>query len=99
VFFEEQFRNCSTALENGNALQYSSEWHVILNLVFAIGARYSHLIKASWRADERDHLTYQARAQAFGMIESSATNDSDVHQVQGLGLLAFYWLSTGQVNR
>lgn len=33
-----------------------------MNLVFAIGARYSHLVDAEWRADDRDHLVYMWRA-------------------------------------
>lgn len=99
VFFEELFRTCSTALDDRNALQHSPEWHITLNLMLAIGARYSHLVEASWVADECDHPTYLARAQAFGRIESSAVNDSDVQHPQSLGLLALYWLSIGQVDR
>lgn len=97
--FEDQFRKYFTALQNGNAPRLSPKWQAILNMVFAIGAKYSHLIKASWRADERDHLIYQARARAFGLNETTITTHSDVPQIQSLGLLAFYWLSVGQVNR
>lgn len=99
VFFEELFRTSSAALDVRNALQHSPEWHITLNLMLAIGARYSHLTEASWVADECDHPTYLARAQAFGRVESSAVNDSDVQHPQNLGLLAFYWLSIGQVDR
>ncbi|KAF2131108.1 hypothetical protein P153DRAFT_211176 [Dothidotthia symphoricarpi CBS 119687] len=98
-FFEDQFRRCFTAVHNGNAPQLNPMWQAILNLVFAIGAKYSHLVKASWRADERDHLIYQARARAFGLNESTITNHSDLYQIQMLGLLAFYWLTVGQINR
>ena len=97
--FEDQFRKYFTALQNGNAPRLSPKWQAILNLVFAIGAKYSHLSKASWRADERDHLIYQARARAFGLNDSTMTSHSDVPQIQSLGLLAFYWLSVGQVSR
>lgn len=97
--FEDQFRKYFTALQNGNAPQLSPKWQATLNLVFAIGAKYSHLSKASWRAYERDHLIYQARARAFGLNETTMTSHSDVPQIQSLGLLAFYWLSIGQVNR
>jgi hypothetical protein len=97
--FEDQFRKYFTALQNGNAPRLSPKWQAILNLVFAIGAKYSHLSKASWRADERDHVIYQARARAFGLNETTMTSHSDVPQIQSLGLLSFYWLSIGQVSR
>ncbi|KAF9698111.1 hypothetical protein EKO04_003483 [Ascochyta lentis] len=97
--FEDQFCKYFTAFKNGNAPNLSPKWQAILNIVFAIGARYSHLSKASWRANERDHVIYQARARAFGLNESTLTGHSDVPQIQSLGLLAFYWLSVGQVSR
>lgn len=97
--FEDQFRRHFTALLNENAPHLNPMWQAILNLVFAIGAKYSHLIKASWRADESDHHIYQLRARAFGLNESTITNHSDLYQIQMLGLLSFYWLSVGQINR
>ena len=96
---EGQFCRCYTALQNGNTLRLTPKWHTILNLVFAIAAKYSHLVKANWRADERDHIVYQARAIAFDLNDTTMTSHSDVSQVQRLGLLAFYWLSIGQVSR
>lgn len=97
--FEDQFRKYFTALANGNAPRLSPKWQAILNLVFAIAAKYSHLSKASWQADERDHLIYQARARTFGLNDSTMTTHPDMPQIQSLGLLAFYWLSVGQVSR
>lgn len=97
--FEDQFCKYFTAVQKGNAPRLSPKWQAILNLVFAIGAKYSHLSKASWRGDDRDHLIYQARARAFGVNDSTMTSHSDVPQIQSLGLLAFYWLSVGQVSR
>jgi hypothetical protein len=95
--FEDQTRVCFRALRNGNPLHLSPNWQAVLNLVFAIGANYSYFHNTSWRAD--DHLMYQARARAFGLNEATITSHPDVPQIQGLGLLAFYWLSTGQVSR
>lgn len=97
--FEDQFRKYFAALASGNAPRLSPKWQAILNLVFAIGARYSHLSKETWRADSHDHLVYQARARTFGLNEQTITNHPDVPQIQSLGLLAFYWLSIGQVSR
>jgi hypothetical protein len=96
---DDQFRRYYTALQNGNAPRLTPKWHTILNLVFAIGAKYSHLIKANWRADESDHLIYQTRSRAFDLNDTTMTSHSDVSRIQRLGLLAFYWLSIGQVSR
>lgn len=38
------------------------KFQAILNLIFAIGAKYSHLTRAEWAADEGDHLHYVTRA-------------------------------------
>ncbi|KAF1852037.1 C6 transcription factor-like protein [Cucurbitaria berberidis CBS 394.84] len=97
--FEDQFRKYFTALRNGNAPRLSPSWQAILNMVFAIGAKFSHLIQANWQDDERDHLIYQTRARAFGLNQTTITTHSDLPQIQSLGLLAFYWLSVGQVSR
>lgn len=97
--FEDQFRTYFRALQNGNAPRLSPQWQAILNLVFAIGAKYSHLVQTNRRAEEGDHLMYQARARTFGLNEASLLNHSDVPHVQSLGLLAFYWLAVGQISR
>ncbi|KAF2116608.1 fungal-specific transcription factor domain-containing protein [Lophiotrema nucula] len=97
--FEDNIRKYLLALRNGSAPQLSPKWQAILNLVLAIGAKYSHLTKASWRGDERDHLIYQARARAFGLDEFALTTHPDVPQIQVAGLLAFYYLSVGQISR
>lgn len=38
------------------------KWRARMNILFAIGAKYSHLIGADWKGDERDHLVYMTRA-------------------------------------
>jgi hypothetical protein len=97
--FHDQCRKYFEALKRGAAPRLSSKWQAILNLVFAIGAKYSHLVKASWRADERDHCIYQARASAFAWNETTLGQHPDLPQIQVAGLLAFYHLSVGQVSR
>jgi hypothetical protein len=54
--FKDEFFQYFNTVRNANAPRLSPKWQAILNLVFAIGAKYSHLVKASWRGDERDHL-------------------------------------------
>jgi hypothetical protein len=97
--FEDQFRRYFEAKAHGAAPRLNPKWQAILNLIFAIGARYSHLIKATWCADERDHLVYHARARAFGWNEATLSQHPDLPQIQIAGLLAFYYLSIGQVSR
>ncbi|KAJ4356299.1 uncharacterized protein N0V89_004330 [Didymosphaeria variabile] len=97
--FQDQCRKYFDALRQGAAPRLSSKWQAILNLVFAIAAKYSHLVKANWQADERDHLIYQARAHAFAWNESTLGQHPDLPQIQVAGLLAFYYLSVGQVSR
>ncbi|CAI6339581.1 unnamed protein product [Periconia digitata] len=97
--FEEQFRKYFTGLKHGAAPHLNVKWQAILNLVFAIGARYSHLIKAEWQADEQDHLVYQARARSFAWNDSTFVQHPDLPQIQVAGLLALYYLSIGQVSR
>ncbi|KAL9047161.1 MAG: hypothetical protein Q9214_000199 [Letrouitia sp. 1 TL-2023] len=74
-------------------------WLAILNLVFAIGARYSHLILAEWRGSENDHLIYFTRARLLGFNSHKVLEHAELQRVQIAGLMAFYLLATHQVNR
>jgi hypothetical protein len=95
--FVEQTRMYFAAVRGGSAPRLNRNWQVILNLVFAIGANYSYLYNKDW--PEGDANLFQARARAFGLTEAYLTTHPDVSQIQALGLLAFYWLSVGQVSR
>lgn len=92
--FSEQFR----ALFDRNKTP-GNKWLAILNLIFAIGARHSHLIQAEWRGDERDHLLYFTRARLLAMNSDSILSHPDLQQVQVTGLMAFYLLAINQINR
>jgi hypothetical protein len=46
----------------GPLVRHTLTSSTIHSLVFAIGARYSHLIAAEWQADDHDHLVYMWRA-------------------------------------
>ncbi|KAK7177536.1 hypothetical protein PSPO01_16415 [Paraphaeosphaeria sporulosa] len=97
--FQDQCRRYFEVLRHGSTPKLSSKWQAILNLVFAIGAKYSHLIKADGQGDERDHLLYQARASALAWNKTTLDQHPDLPQIQVAGLLAFYHLSVGQVSR
>ena len=88
----------SSFLEHSH-LKPGDSWLAILNLIFAIAAKYSHLVQTHWRGDERDHLVYFARARALGMNDESIFEHPDLQRVQVLGLMAFYLLSINQINR
>jgi hypothetical protein len=63
--FESQLRTYYQMEQHSGAVNVCVKWKAILNLVFAIGARFSHLVGAEWRADNRDHLIYMSRAVHF----------------------------------
>ncbi|KAJ5241748.1 C6 transcription factor [Penicillium citrinum] len=75
------------------------KWLAILNAIFAIAAKHAHLTGAPWRGDSQDHLIFLTRARALGMSEDVLFDKPDLRQIQLEGLIAFYLLSSGQVNR
>jgi hypothetical protein len=66
--FDDQVRRFISSLRQDRAFRVPDRWRALLNLIFAIGAKYSHLTRKEWRGDERDHLVYMNRAsQLLGM--------------------------------
>jgi hypothetical protein len=69
--FEDQFRRYIRTLKQNRAYNVPDKWRATMNLLFAIGAKYSHLTGADWRGDERDHLIYMTRAvQLLGLKDT-----------------------------
>ncbi|KAJ4299594.1 hypothetical protein N0V90_004840 [Kalmusia sp. IMI 367209] len=96
--FEEQFRRFFDAFKSKRPFQVPDKWLAILNIVFAIGARYSHLINADWQGEERDHLVYMARTlRLLGSWPFSAA--PDLALIQASGLLSLYYQVIGHVSR
>ncbi|RII05313.1 hypothetical protein CUC08_Gglean010406 [Alternaria sp. MG1] len=62
VTIEQELHQYYTLLHTGQAIHYPQRWFALVNLVFAIGAQFSHLIEADWRAEELDHVVYSSRA-------------------------------------
>jgi len=91
--FTTQFRRFLLGVRPGD------KWLAILNLIFAISAKYSHLIQAEWRGDERDHLIYFTRARILSMNGETIFQHPDLQQVQVAALMSFYLLCTSQLNR
>ncbi|KAI4622305.1 hypothetical protein J4E83_005047 [Alternaria metachromatica] len=99
--FEDQFRRYIQSLRFGRPYSIPPPWRATMNLLFAIGAKYSHLISAEWRGDERDHLVYMTRAvQLLGLRDTiSFLAAPSLGRVQATGTLAFYFLVIGHVSR
>jgi hypothetical protein len=60
--FENQFRRYIQSAKDQRPYEIPLKWRITMNLLLAIGAKYSQLIAAPWRGDERDHLIYMTRA-------------------------------------
>jgi hypothetical protein len=95
LIFRDQVRNY---FENSQ-LTPGKNWMAILNLVFAIGAVYSHVTQAEVRGDDRDHMIYFARARMLGMDSEAVLAQPDLQRVQIAGLMSFYLMSINQINR
>ena len=67
--FFEQMRTFYEIVQRGKVPPIvGSRWKAVMNMLFAIGARFSHLIGIDWQAGDRDHLIYMSRAvQALGL--------------------------------
>ena len=76
-----------------------AKWLAILNLIFAISAHYSHIVRAGWRSDERDHLVYFSRARLLSLNGDTLFQHADLQQIQVTALMALYLLCTNQINR
>ncbi|KAF2200207.1 hypothetical protein GQ43DRAFT_432701 [Delitschia confertaspora ATCC 74209] len=96
--FERDLRALLESARLGKRPQHFSKKMALFNLVFAIGARYSHLTQAPLRADKHDHLIYEIRARAHG-LRDVMTNEPDLEQAQVISLFALYYLSNGQISR
>lgn len=80
-------------------LKTGPQWLAILNLVFAIGARYSRLVRAEWRTITDDHETYFSRARLLGLDASVIWAPAELQRIQSHGLTSFYLMATHQINR
>lgn len=82
-----------------NQRKPNQNWLAILNIIFAIGARYSHLVRAESGGDAKDHLVYFTRARILGFNAHSILGHADLQRVQTAGLMAFYLMAVNQINR
>lgn len=97
--FVSRFYQYYASVGQGQPQQVSPRWQGLLNLVFAIGAVYSHLNREAWRSNDRDHLVYHSRAWGLTLKDPWWFSHPDLPQLQITGLLAIYYLAIGHLNR
>lgn len=83
---------------NQPSLKPGKRWLAILNLIFAVGAKYSQLTDTEPQQDSDEHLKYFSRARVLS-LEDQTFQHPDLQQLQVEGLASFYLLALGHVNR
>lgn len=97
--FNAQFRSFFDSSAQFRGIRPGNKWLAILNTIFAIAARHADLTNAPWHGTGTDHLMYLARARRLSMSSEDLFSHPDLQQVQVEGLVAFYLLSSNQINR
>lgn len=92
--FGKQFH----AFFNDTRLHTGNKWLAVLNLLFAIAARYAYISEAEWQLNKNNHWLYFSRARVLS-IDDWSFHHPDLQQLQVEGLTALYMLSLGHVNR
>lgn len=77
----------------------NQNWLAILNMIFAIGAKHSHLVRADTRGSPDDHLVYFTRARMLGFNAETIMGHPELQKIQITGLMAFYLMAINQINR
>ncbi|KAF2848804.1 hypothetical protein T440DRAFT_519698 [Plenodomus tracheiphilus IPT5] len=100
VFIDQLERHYRTPLNVANT------WSATLNLVCAIGAQHSFLVTTHEpgldnETDEREDVMYLSKALLLLEVKEASllTSLPDLAQVRCVGMLAFYYLAAGHVDR
>lgn len=99
IIGKEIFLNQYRSFYSNSNVRPGKRWTAVLNLVFAIAAKHSHLVQNQALGNYTDHLAYFTRAWRLSIGNVALLDHPNLQQVQVEGLAAFYLLSTGQVNR
>lgn len=85
--FVDQFHRFIEAWERNRPYEVPDKWRATMNIVFAIGAKYAHLVEADWRGDDRDHLIYMTRANRLLGMRNTAMiiAGPDLELIQAVG--------------
>ncbi|KAI9738265.1 MAG: hypothetical protein M1834_008763 [Cirrosporium novae-zelandiae] len=77
-----------------------TKWLAILNLIFAIGAKYLQVTtQLRDPEDKRGHQIYFKRARMLALTGHSLLKHPDLQQIQITALMSFYLLTVNQINR
>jgi hypothetical protein len=70
--FEDQLQLYYRSMRSGQSVAFSQKWYAIVNLILAIGSRFSRLINAEWSTDALEQTTYISRAyQLLGLNDTT----------------------------
>ncbi|KAL8802281.1 MAG: hypothetical protein Q9182_003933, partial [Xanthomendoza sp. 2 TL-2023] len=87
------------ALYDNPNVQPGPVWLAILNLLFALAARYGRLIQADWMRDEDEEQIYFSRARLLALGPEALWIHGQLQRIQVTGLTSFYLMATNQINR
>lgn len=90
-------KQCYNFLDDGASP--TNKWLAIFNMVLAIAAKHTQIINSPYCGNDQDHALYIKRACILSMNQKALFDHPDLQQVQVEGLIAFYLLSAGHVNR
>jgi hypothetical protein len=87
--FEDQVRRFIASQKQNRTFQVPDKWRALMNMIFAIGAKYLHLTSGEWHEDQRGHLVYMTRASHLLGMNSSImfTSAPDLSLVQAVSPL------------
>lgn len=80
-------------------LRPTKRWLAVLNLVFALATKFAQLVSKSWASEADSPLAFFTRARKLSFTESQLLEHPDLQQVQIEGLMAFFLMGMGHVNR
>ncbi|KAL8687632.1 MAG: hypothetical protein Q9218_006251 [Villophora microphyllina] len=95
ITFLKQYR----MFYNNANLRPGNSWMGILNLIFAIAARYSRLVRAPVKDIADDDYTYFSRARLLCMDSNAMWDHAEMQRIQVAGLTTFYLMATNQISR
>ena len=71
----------------------------LVNIVWAVGSKWLQMTQLPGPILVEDHLTYYARARALGLDHRVLFDHPDVEMTQAIGILGFYLLVNGSIQR
>jgi hypothetical protein len=80
-------------------LRPTKKWLAILNLVFALAAKYAYLVPELRMNYMDSPMVYFARAWKLSSIDNQLIDHPNLQQVQIEGLTAFLLMAIGHINR